>query len=291
MANNLFRHAVRLGLLALAVAASLVFAPGAVAQAPCESEIPAINRVALSEVSLAGAAVEAEIDPRGRETAYEFSVVWQEANPPHGERPPAGVGVQAGRIVAGSGEVTVHALLSGLQPGHVYWYELVASNSAGEARAEARMFNYFYTGGFPEGTGGGAPYRSVEPCWAIESAGRAAEEAVKTYREREAARAAEEAAARARLAAEEAAKRQREAGALAPVQPTRCLVPNLRGDSLRGARRTLTRAHCRLGAVTRPRHFRGALVVTGQSPRRGHTLSNGASVAVTLGPPRHRHRP
>ena len=276
MAGRVLRYGTRLGGIALiAGCASLAAAGPAAASAPCEAEIPVIKSVALDKTSFAGATVQAEIDTRGRETSYEFAVVWQESAPPHGEAPPAGVGVQTGRIAAGTAPVTVHALLSGLQAGDVYWFEVSAANEAGEARSEARMFEYFYTGGFPEGSGGGAPYRPVGPCWAIESGQRAAEQTVREAREREAAK----------LAQEEAERKAREQAALVQVHPVTCRVPALRGDSLRRARRVLERAHCRLGTVRRPRHSHGALVVIRQGARRGRTLAGGTQIAVTLGPP------
>jgi hypothetical protein len=63
----------------------------------------------------------------------------------------------------------------------------------------------------------------------------------------------------------------------------RCIVPSLKGRPLSNARTALRKAHCNLGRVTMPRkHGRGALVVTTQSPTRGASLPQGATVAVTL---------
>ncbi len=63
----------------------------------------------------------------------------------------------------------------------------------------------------------------------------------------------------------------------------RCVVPSLKGDSLGTAQKALSKAHCKLGKVSRPRTHHGALVVTGQSPKNGKKLASGAAVAVTLG--------
>jgi hypothetical protein len=68
-----------------------------------------------------------------------------------------------------------------------------------------------------------------------------------------------------------------------PAAPV-CVVPALKGDTLNAARRALAKVHCRLGKVNRPRHRRGALVVTKQAPGRGKTLRGEAAVAVTLAP-------
>jgi hypothetical protein len=69
-----------------------------------------------------------------------------------------------------------------------------------------------------------------------------------------------------------------------------CVVPSLKGDSLRRARGALLRAHCRLGKVSRSRGVHGALVVIRQSPAHGRKLSQGSPVAVTLGSGKHTSR-
>jgi hypothetical protein len=63
----------------------------------------------------------------------------------------------------------------------------------------------------------------------------------------------------------------------------RCVVPSLKGDSLRRARRALVNAHCRLGKVSRRRGVHRALIVIRQSPAHGRKLRQGSAVAVTLG--------
>jgi hypothetical protein len=66
----------------------------------------------------------------------------------------------------------------------------------------------------------------------------------------------------------------------------KCVVPTLEGLSLAKARTALRHAGCRLGAVTRRGHPRGALVVLRQSARHGSRVRAGAAVAVVLGVPR-----
>lgn len=67
-----------------------------------------------------------------------------------------------------------------------------------------------------------------------------------------------------------------------------CVVPSLSGDSLNGARGALRKAHCELGSVTvavpRGYHGHGAVVVRGQSIRRGTRHPERTAVAITLGP-------
>jgi len=80
-----------------------------------------------------------------------------------------------------------------------------------------------------------------------------------------------------------------------PSQPVvHCVVPKLSGLSLRAARKKLSRAHCKLGKVKKPRlkksqrHAR--LVVSRQSQRAGKKLANRASVSLTLAPKKPKHR-
>jgi hypothetical protein len=71
----------------------------------------------------------------------------------------------------------------------------------------------------------------------------------------------------------------------------RCIVPSLKGDTLTKARRVLTKAHCRLGKVSRSRDsHNGKVVVTRQQFLPHRQLSEGTRVSVTLGPPE-THKP
>lgn len=82
-----------------------------------------------------------------------------------------------------------------------------------------------------------------------------------------------------------------------PAPPPQCAVPKLKGLSLRAARRKLSRAHCKLGKVKKPKLRKSAtkkptLVVARQSPGAGKKLANGSKVNVTLAvkkPKRHKH--
>ena len=62
----------------------------------------------------------------------------------------------------------------------------------------------------------------------------------------------------------------------------RCLVPRLRGLRLRGARRALRRANCRLGTVRRRASRRTPGTVIAQGRRAGRRLPAGSPVSVVL---------
>jgi hypothetical protein len=287
------RQSAQLAALSLLLAAGfLCLASQALAQTACETTPATIERTALTEETPAGVGLEAEIDPHNGETTYEFAIVWRVLDPSErGERVPGDPRVQGGPIPAGAGAVTVSGFVSGLQPGYTYWYEVIASNLAGKTKSAAQWFSYYYTGGYPYGLGGGPPYESeVSPC-SLESAQREAEA---IYEEAEArrqqhAREAQQQLARevaARYASEAAALKHREeemAAAEVAVHVTSCVVPALRGHTLSAARRALEKAHCRIGEVRRPDHHRGALVIVGQSIRRGRKLAGGTAIAVTMG--------
>jgi subtilisin family serine protease len=84
-------------------------------------------------------------------------------------------------------------------------------------------------------------------------------------------------------------------GGGARIAAVRCVVPRLAGLSLAGARAALSRAHCALGNVTKPRARRGRrlpkLVVKSSRPGAGATGAEGTKVALTLkAKPRARRR-
>lgn len=195
-------------------------------------------------------------------------------------------------LAAGFEQVIVTDSIVGLQPGFLYKYEVIASNSDGR---EGYVGDGFLTCS-PQG-GCGQPYLIGESLWVIEGAERVAKEAPKLEEEREAKqkeeeeRPAKEAAVRAahereiheagERAGREAAERERRAKQAAAAM---CHVPSLRGDSLDAARRALRKGHCNLGKVSKPRKHHAPLVVRTQSIRAGRKLAKGAAVAVHLGP-------
>jgi len=62
-----------------------------------------------------------------------------------------------------------------------------------------------------------------------------------------------------------------------------CLVPRLKGRSLKASRRSLREADCKLGEVRRENTGPKGGKVVRQSPRPGAVLARGANVRVTLG--------
>jgi beta-lactam-binding protein with PASTA domain len=66
--------------------------------------------------------------------------------------------------------------------------------------------------------------------------------------------------------------------------PPSCVVPKVLGKLLANAKTAVTRAHCRVGTITRRQSSarkRGKVV--GQSPAAGKRLKNGAKVNLTVG--------
>jgi len=61
-----------------------------------------------------------------------------------------------------------------------------------------------------------------------------------------------------------------------------CVVPRLKGQTLTQAERSLGRAHCKLGRVTKPKHHRHKLVVVSQSPGAKKTTPGGTKVSLRL---------
>jgi hypothetical protein len=91
--------------------------------------------------ALQGASFEAEINPEGIETGYEFVILARQVH--FSETPERLPGpVQGGQLVAGTSAVAVNALLSGLQTGYIYWLEVVATNLAGKTRSTPGAFFY-----------------------------------------------------------------------------------------------------------------------------------------------------
>jgi PKD repeat protein len=76
----------------------------------------------------------------------------------------------------------------------------------------------------------------------------------------------------------------------APPRPARCLVPDLRGQTLDRARRSIRDARCRSGRTRRSRSSRGRpsreLVVVSQRPRAGTSRRANSRVSVTVRPAR-----
>lgn len=255
----------------------------------CEAKSPTIESVTLKEVTMAGVSLEAQINPQGNETSYEFLIVWRALKPrERGEPLPDGPPAQEGHIGAGYSDVTVSALLSGLQPGYTYWYQVVATSLGNSTRSAATALPYFNPDWYYSGYEEGPPYVPPQRAGCADESGNlAAAETVREQREIEAKEAAAKQTA-AKEAEEAALKRRAQEHPDATLPASGCKVPGVKGDTLSAARRVIGHAHCRLGRVRRPPHYRGMLIVTGQTPHHGTTLPNGALVTLVLGPARER---
>lgn len=73
-----------------------------------------------------------------------------------------------------------------------------------------------------------------------------------------------------------------EALAVEPFREAHCVIPALKGKSLKASRRQLARSGCSLGRVIRRRHGKSAKV-SGQNPRAGAVLEPESPVSVKLG--------
>jgi hypothetical protein len=259
-----------------------------------EAQRPEVEASPVTALTEHGATLGAVIDPHGLETEYEFRLVWQDpdAHPAVGETMTGGIQTQTGRIAAGAGAQTVSFNVTSLQPGNTYWYELGAINSDGATNGlSPYQFSFHSHAEFPEGESN-PPYEGQMPLFVRFEAARLEAQMAQTTRENEArqqqkTREAEEqrAGQATRWAAEAAAlahRQQEEAAAQHSQPPAHCVVPALRGQTLKAARRSLARAHCRIGRISRPRRARGVLVVVRQTPPRHRHLAAGTAVSVTL---------
>jgi hypothetical protein len=188
-----------------------------------------------------------------------------------------------------------------LQPDYSYTYWVLATNSAGWIKGLSKEFKAVNTGVTPPGgspvpppENTSPPYKDELSPWVIEGTEKAAaERTAKEQAERKAKevheqeeREAGESPLKLVLAREEREAAEVQAAQESESSVVQCVVPALKGDSLSRARRALSRAHCRLGKVSKPRRRHGALVVTAQSVRAGRKSAKGAGIAVKLAPTR-----
>jgi len=112
------------------------------------SSSPSIDSVSVSDITERDATLEAEVNPEGLETTYEF---WLEYNVCQGPgiqcESIATNPVARGHIVAGDEGQAVSIDLNDLHPGYSYAYWVVATNAAGTIQGSRREFKTL-----PEGT-------------------------------------------------------------------------------------------------------------------------------------------
>jgi Trypsin len=163
--------------------------------------------------------------------------------------------------------------------------EVLASNAGGTGVARTYALPAITD---PEESGSGpspgTPYIPPSLPWSNQSGNEAA---ARTVQEAQAERAAKELKSREESEAIERAQREVEAREEQPAKTAaeHCVVPSLKGDSLDKARRALSKAHCKLGKVNRPRGSSGgSLVVRHQLTAPGRKLAAGSRVGVILEP-------
>jgi hypothetical protein len=269
---------------------SLVSASLFVPSATAATGAPEVRYLAASDVSTTGATIEVPINPEGSETSYEIQLECQNAQENNQSCEPLTVGPQRqqGVLAPGFTPQIVTDVVTGLQPGYLYKYLALATNSAGRGGYVGDGLETCPS----EGLCPSQPFLIGISWWVIEALEQVGREAPLREAERE-AKQREEAERPAKEAAERAAKEReiREAGERAGREAAeraalarlpKCVVPRLKGDSLTDARRALGRAHCGLGRLTKPRDYRGPLVVVKQGVHSGSKLAAGSRVALTL---------
>jgi len=266
--------------LALAIAASLT-AIGLALPAIANAEAPVLGPIKASSEYSGQETIEAQINPESHETVWTISL-----DCPNQQR----CQNVEGRLPADDETHTVTVVVAGLESDTQYQYAVQASSLAG-ATSVSGAFESIPPGAAPHGVMDEEVYVPPESPWANQSGNEAAERTVREQREKEreeqrareaASHAVEEAEALERRGAEVA---HQEAGDQVAVQPKTspaCVVPKLKNDTLAVARRALTVAHCRLGAVHRPMRQHGTLHVRRQSARAGKHLADDARVALWI---------
>src|ERR1700677_233321 len=250
----------RLGSLLVALC---VIGSGLALPAIAGAAVPRVGPLSVEQdESATTGTAEAVIEPGGLRTEYAFWLEGPRESPfctsPIPCAPLRLVGT--GYVEASVTEKAVSAHVTGLAvPSQWYTWSVTARNAEGEVTRNESFVTGVLSPAF-EGT----PYNHEISQAAIEGA-------------QQAARAGSE---RAREASEGST---REASERAARPVPWCVVPRLKGDSLRTARRALDKAHCTLGRVSKPKSSRLQLVVLRQSPRRGVKLGDNARVALTLG--------
>ncbi len=140
--ENLTRRPFPVRVLLLALVACAVLAGTLVLptdRALAAGGEPMVSDVSATNITEDGATLEAQVNPEGSATTYEFWVGCE--NPPPGSATCEAVAASPqgqGNLAAGSENRTVSASLTDLQPGTSYWYVIVASSAAGRAESHDR---------------------------------------------------------------------------------------------------------------------------------------------------------
>ncbi len=114
---------------------------------------PSISGMLAEEVGESGARISGLVNPNNEATGYHFEYGTDTG---YGSRLPVEVEESAG---SGGKAVKVSAELTGLQPGTLYHFRLVASNASGETKGPDWEFSTLDSSGLPDGRG----YELVSP--------------------------------------------------------------------------------------------------------------------------------
>jgi hypothetical protein len=127
--------------LCVIVAGGLVFS-GAQALA-VEGERPTLENAQAKNMTEHGTRLEAQINPQGNETAYEFWLECQNASPMYSACEPVAGGrqTQVGHMTPSFGEQTVSVEMIGLQPGYEYSYRVAATDGSGRVESPPLPFH------------------------------------------------------------------------------------------------------------------------------------------------------
>jgi hypothetical protein len=242
---------------------------------------PVINSESVSHVGEHEATLEAQLEPDGLETKYEFWLQYNACQSNQGASCEAIIvrSVGEGFIGAADTSVRVSASLPGLQAGYSYTFFVYAQNNGGWVKGESREFK-------ATSNAGGSLVTEPEPLPIAENKAKPYESTISPGTEQSAAEASERVVSQAQREKDEHEAGENQAPQPGPVRTTAaitCGVPRLKGDSLTRARAALVRNHCSVGHVTRPRKSQRKLVVVAQSHSPGTKLPRGAAVALKLG--------
>jgi hypothetical protein len=205
--DGLTRRSFSLRALRFALVSCAILTGGAMlssAQASAAGGEPTIAGESATSITEHSATLEAQINPEGLETAYEFWI--ESANCQSGSCNSISVDpVSHGYIAAGSTYQTVRVELSDLQPNYSYIYWVFAANSAGWTKGSGKEFRAVNPGGgskggspLPEPENTGTPFERPAESWIGKTAAEGAAIEQAKYEE---ARKARESAANQPLAA------------------------------------------------------------------------------------------
>jgi hypothetical protein len=277
--------------LALAAAVLTALASAAV-PAAASARAPLIGPVAANAGFYGEGLIETQINPEGYETTYKVSADCEV---------PAQCQRTEGTLPADDEEHPISLKLAGLKPGITYHFDISATSYGGEMNWPGEFTApVIPPGACPNGCSSNKENTAEVSQWSTDLANSESAQTLREYeaRQRQLAKEQEEAKSReaARLASEEvelrqaeerqaqeAAARERQEHEAEEAEHPACRVPALKGETLTAARRALTKAHCRLGAVHRTGRHDGGLYVSAQGAPAGKRLAHNARIALWLG--------